>query len=180
MKPSSHDHERFGRLVVIGEAPSEMRSYPGRPSHRTRRMLCVCDCGTEVTTNLNFLKMGKTTSCGCFRKELVSRTFRKHGETIGGRTSEYCIWKGMRQRCDNPNNDDYKNYGGRGITVCDRWSESFEAFLADMGRRPSPQHSIDRIDNDGDYEPGNCRWATPIEQRRNQRPRRKAQARTAA
>jgi hypothetical protein len=93
-----------------------------------------------------------------------------HGETINrGWSPEYASWKHMRQRCFNPRNRAYKYYGGRGITVCARWRDSFEAFLADMGRRPSPKHSIDRVDNDGNYEPGNCRWATDREQTINSR-----------
>lgn len=93
---------------------------------------------------------------------------KRHGDTRGGRISpEYRIWRGIKTRCLNPSDHSYPGYGGRGITICDRWRDSFEDFLADVGRRPSPKHSIDRINNDGSYEPGNVRWATPTEQQLN-------------
>jgi hypothetical protein len=100
---------------------------------------------------------------------------RTHGEsTRGGPTPEYTVWALMKQRCNNPRSTAFFYYGARGIGVCERWTNSFEAFLADMGRRPSPQHSIDRYpDNDGDYEPGNCRWATKQEQQVNKKRRRR-------
>ena len=103
-------------------------------------------------------------------RPIVSR----HGHARGGRqTTEYSAWLGMKKRCTKPNNSRYGSYGGRGITVCKRWMDSFQAFLADMGLKPSPDLSIDRIDNDGNYEPGNCRWATKEEQSSNKRRGRK-------
>lgn len=162
--------QRFGRWTVAAEGEPIIRSYPGRPVHSSRRVVCRCDCGTEKECEAAHLKSGRSTSCGCLRKELVSRSKRKHGATVGGKTREYNIWKGMRQRCENPNNDDFDLYGGRGIKVCRRWKD-FANFLADMGPRPTPQHSIDRYpNNDGDYEPTNCRWATPEQQANNKRP----------
>lgn len=147
---------RFGRLLVI--------SYAGRPRPSQHEWLCNCDCGTEIKVDGARLRKGSTTSCGCLRNELNATRFVTHGET---NSPEYTSWVGMKGRCLNPANPKYERYGGRGISVCDRWRDSFEAFLEDMGHRPSPAHSIDRRDNDGNYEPGNCRWATPVEQQRN-------------
>jgi len=109
------------------------------------------------------LSSGHTTHCGCKEEH-------KHGDATGGRvTPEYISWRAMLRRCSDPKHERFKHYGGRGIKVCERWRESYVAFLADMGRRPSPKHSIDRIDGDGDYEPSNCRWATRSEQERNKK-----------
>jgi hypothetical protein len=148
----------FGRLVVTGRAG---RSATGRTLWK-----CRCECGESVDLRSCNLLSGNTASCGCLHREVVGRLHRTHGKC---QTDEHEIWKGMLARCLNPNHSSYPNYGGRGITVCGSWRMSFTAFLADVGSRPSPEHSLDRIDNDGNYKPGNVRWATRAEQSENRR-----------
>lgn len=154
--------QKFGLLTVLAEADAQICG-----KHRIRRYACLCDCGNTKTATQNNLRRGGTRSCGCLRKMLGGpRT--KHGHSAHGRvTTTYNIWCAMIKRCTKPNRKDYKYYGGRGITVCERW-RVYENFLADMGERPKGL-SIDRINNDGNYEPNNCRWATREEQRANQR-----------
>lgn len=151
--------DRYGRLVVVKEAASIVVS-----GETIRRVECVCDCGVVKEYRFQAIRSGNTRSCGCLVKDLpgcggINKT---HGMSY---SSEYKIWSGMKRRCSD---ESFKHYFGRGIKVCDRWS-SFEAFYEDMGPRPSSKHSIDRINNDGDYEPSNCRWATSKEQSRNKR-----------
>jgi len=149
---------RYERLTVIAEAPT----------HKGRRYArCNCVCGTQRDILVSSLKRGLIKSCGCLRIELAAQKNRTHGKK---RSREYETWKRIIQRTTNPNNPDYPLYGGRGVSVCERWRHSFEHFFSDMGPRPSNRHSIDRYpDMNGNYAPGNCRWALPVEQSRNTR-----------
>jgi hypothetical protein len=138
---------------------------------------CKCECGTERVVDGYNLVHGLSESCGCWNLKATSEAHLKHGDSRHGkRAAEYLAWCKMKTRCYNPKCQRYPSYGGRGISICDRWRNSYEAFLADMGRKPSPDHSLDRKNVNGNYEPGNCRWATDDEQRMNKRPRQKKAA----
>lgn len=123
-----------------------------------------CACGTEKLVNSYHVTHGMSASCGCLRKEEVSKRRLQHGMS---ESREYRIWSHMKDRCYNPNTLGFENWGGRGITICDRWRDSFDSFYEDMGPCPDGYHSINRIENDGNYEPGNCRWGDRIEQMNN-------------
>ena len=164
MKPG----DTFGRWQII--APAQPHYFPSNPERGVSVWLCRCICGTEREVLELTLKAKTSTSCGCWTIERSIEANKTHGETLGGKSSpEYNVWGAMRERCNNPNNSRYSSYGGRGITVCEKWNNSFSNFLNDMGRRPSPKHSIDRIDNNLGYTPDNCRWAIPHKQMTNRR-----------
>lgn len=148
--------DRYNMLTIIRELEIVTKQ---------RRFIVKCDCGNIKEVYLNHLRNSKIKSCGCHRQKQFKKLITKHNLR---NHILYPTYNMMKQRCYNSNNKDYKDYGGRGIKVCDRWLESFEHFLEDMGRRPEGC-SIDRIDVNGNYEPNNCRWATPSQQVQNQR-----------
>jgi len=152
--------QTFGRLTVI--RPSRRVKYS---SGYATYWSCNCACGGSNEVSGCHLRSGKIASCGCAKRSSASERATTHGKS---KTAEYGVWRKMRGRCESPSDARHSYYGARGINVCERW-KSFEAFLADMGERPSPLHSLDRINVDGNYEPGNCRWATRKEQNRNTR-----------
>lgn len=157
--------QRFGRLTVLG--------YAG--CHQRRRLwLCKCDCGQSKLAENGNLRSGGTKSCGCLQRQRVAETKTIHGFAAGpAKAPEYKVWGAMIRRCHNPKDTFYRYYGGRGISVDDRWrfgddkASAFECFISDMGRRPSKTHQLDRRNNDGPYCIDNCRWVRPVEQNRN-------------
>lgn len=166
MKALDLQGRTFGRLTVMRKAASDRFGHV--------RWECSCSCGATPTVQARHLAEGLTRSCGCLRSDTSRVVNARHGQSrVGKRSAEYRIWCGMKGRCSNERGPAFKDYGGRGIRVCPEWEASFEVFFADMGPRPTPQHSLDRKDNDRGYEPGNCRWATKSEQAFNRRPKRR-------
>lgn len=154
------DTEKYNYLTIVSTFQGKIH-----PTSQKRMLSkCICDCGQEMIATYYDVKAGKTQSCGCKKWDTIKKANTIHGLC---ESKEFHAWNALKGRCYNKNNNRYKNYGARGITVCDRWLESFQNFITDMGEAPSKRHSIERKDNNKNYEPGNCRWATVVEQSNN-------------
>lgn len=159
--------KKVERLTVIS-----IFRKPAGPKTKHLHANCICDCGNKSSPNIAAIVNGRTKSCGCFARDWNHQKHLARGQNVGkGKYAEYPevrIWRGMLKRCNNKKDRSYSRYGGRGIRVCERWHDFFK-FIEDMGRRPSQDLSLDRIDNNGNYEPNNCRWATATQQSQNRR-----------
>jgi hypothetical protein len=165
-------NENIGYIDLTGKKFNKLLVIKRAGVNRDGKALweCLCDCGKTTVTFSYRLKSGKTASCGCLQTEALIRRNTIHGfATVGHKCSEFNTWMNIKQRCYNPKNDRYTDWGGRGIKVCRRWlgKNGFINFMADMGPKPSKNHSIDRIDNDGNYTSSNCKWSTRKEQASN-------------
>lgn len=155
---------RFGRLVATSNDKT-VRENTGRS---LRLIECLCDCGNTHFAQVKHLRSGESKSCGCLYQEKLALGNVKHGHCpANSTTKEYRAWLNIKQRCTNPNSSHFDLYGGRGISMCQQWADSFECFLSHVGLSPSPKHSIDRIESNGNYEPGNVKWSTDKEQAMN-------------
>lgn len=156
--------ERFGKWTIIG---ATFMCRLANDKNRGKVAVCECECGRVSVIRYAQLRYGGTSECQSCVGNKAKLANRSHGMSY---KTEFFIWANMVQRCHNENNPNFLYYGARGVTVCDRWRHSFQAFYEDMGPRPSKQYTLDRINNDGNYEPGNCKWSTQKEQQNNRRP----------
>lgn len=155
--------QKYGRLTII--ELDHMKTYTNH-NGKVPYVKCLCDCGNITIVSLPSIKAGNSASCGCFNKELASKRSKTHGLS---KTTEYSIYIDIKKRCYTKTSTHYKDYGGRGITICQEWLDDFMNFYNDMGEKPGDEYSIDRIDNNGNYSKENCKWSTQSQQCRNRR-----------
>lgn len=172
MAANIHHRNAKDRISIVGKVFERLTVLDFAPTGKQGHIMCqcLCQCGQEIVTSRFNILNGKTKSCGCLKKDKNAALHWKHGESHV--TAEHKSWRSMKDRCLNRNNPAFERYGGRGITICEEWIESYESFLLAMGRKPTASHSLDRVDNSKGYEPSNCRWATKKEQANNRRARR--------